>query len=289
MNIDKFNNRKIHIDDDFDNDFTNNTEHVFTPETTSYPIINLRRRQVIGNDTIVFYQPYELRVFDNRIKIGNRTMELTLTEAWYKEGKFKYQGQEYIIRLKETLLTKDGKNDIFLKYKLANDTSKFSNPYKIGDTIRLDDKRYVLQLDENILSFIYVGKYDSTAYNFKRKDLISQKEIQLSQFKDKYILLDFWGSWCVPCIEGIPDLKQLAKDYKGKIEIISIAFDHDEDISKLKSIISEHEMDWTHIKEPRIFNNESGLNNKFDVKSFPTFILIDKKGNIILIALLLQH
>lgn len=281
MNIDKFNKRKIYIDDDFDNDFTNNTEYVFTSETTPYPIINIRRRQLIGYDTIVFYLPYELRVFDNRNTVQNRTMELTLTEAWYKEGKFKYQDKEYVIRLKETLLTKDGRNDIFFKYKISNDTSEFSNPYRIGDTIRLDDKRYVLNLDQNNLSFINAGQYDSAAYNFKKKDFISHKDIQLSEFKGKYILLDFWGSWCVPCIEGIPDLKQLAKDYKDRIEIISIAFDHDEDVFKLKSIISEHQMHWNHIKEPRIFSDESGLNNKFDVKSFPTFILIDKKGHII--------
>lgn len=281
MNIDKSNNRKIQLDDDFDANFTNNTEHVFTPETKSYPIINIRRRQVIGNDTVVFYLPYELRAFDNRIAIGKIKKELTLTEAWYKEGKFNYQGQEYVIRLKEPLLTKDGKNDIFFRYKIANDTSEFSNPYRIGDTIRLDTKQYVLNLDQDNLRFTYVGQYDPTTYNFNRKDFISQKEIELSDFKGKYVLLDFWGSWCLPCIAGIPELKQFAKDYKDRIEIISIAFDRDEDTSKLKAIISEHEMDWTHIKEPRIFNNESGLNNKFDVKSFPTFILIDKNGNII--------
>ena len=140
---------------------------------------------------------------------------------------------------------------------------------------------YMLNFNNNELILTYVGKYDATAYNFKGKDLITQKELQLSDFRGSYILLDFWGSWCGPCIAGIPELIEFATEYKDRIEIISIAFDHDEDLPKLKTIIKEKEMNWSHIREPKLFSNPAGLNKKFDVKVFPTFILIDKSGNII--------
>ena len=53
------------------------------------------------------------------------------------------------------------------------------------------------------------------------KTLGGQK-FDLNDFKEKYVLLDFWGTWCGPCIKLIPDLKQLQKKYKDLV-IVSIA------------------------------------------------------------------
>ena len=66
--------------------------------------------------------------------------------------------------------------------------------------------------------------------------------------KGQYIVLDFWGEWCYWCKKGIPDMKQLYKDAKGKIEILSIDCRDTEEVWK-KAIV-EHELPWLHVYNP---------------------------------------
>jgi thiol-disulfide isomerase/thioredoxin len=96
---------------------------------------------------------------------------------------------------------------------------------------------------------------------------------------DKYTLLDFWGTWCGPCIAGLPNLKEFYQKYKDRIELVSIA--HDKDIEKVKKFIEEKEMNWVHKFENNAEKKPEKLVEKLKVECFPTFILLDKSGKII--------
>ncbi|MBW7839965.1 MAG: redoxin domain-containing protein [Chitinophagaceae bacterium] len=101
----------------------------------------------------------------------------------------------------------------------------------------------------------------------------------------KYILLDFWGSWCGPCRKSNPHLKELYAKYKDKgFDIVGIAYEMMPTIEKCKqatlNAVKEDGLPWQ-----QLLNNE--LAEKFDVVkaynvgAFPTKILIDKSGKIL--------
>ena len=101
-------------------------------------------------------------------------------------------------------------------------------------------------------------------------------------FDKKITLIDFWGSWCKPCIANIPKLKSLYKRFRNKnFQIVSVAYDDKKDILKLRQIVKKKGITWTNIFQNIEDQTISSLIKKFKVINFPTFILVDEKGNII--------
>ncbi|MVZ61833.1 redoxin domain-containing protein [Sphingobacterium humi] len=97
----------------------------------------------------------------------------------------------------------------------------------------------------------------------------------------KYWLIDFWGSWCVPCRKSHPELLALYKTYQDKgFDILGIAFESGKLENQLKQwdlAIQEDGITW-----PQVLNSpENQLVKKFGVTSFPTKILVDPQGKII--------
>ena len=95
----------------------------------------------------------------------------------------------------------------------------------------------------------------------------------------KYILLDFWGTWCGPCLELTPKLRMFAAQYKDKVAIVSIAFD--DDVKKVKAYADANKMVWDHLVEGKD-QMPYGLTRILRVTEFPTFVLIDSEGKILL-------
>ena len=92
----------------------------------------------------------------------------------------------------------------------------------------------------------------------------------------KYIILDFWGEWCYWCKKGIPDMKQMYKDAKGKIEILSIDCGDKEDV--WKNAIVEHELPWLHVYNPGEKNNDLAVT--YAIQGYPTKIILNPDGTI---------
>ena len=124
---------------------------------------------------------------------------------------------------------------------------------------------------------LLIGKINTrinyAAPNFEMKD-INGNNIRLKDFKDKYILFDFWATWCGPCVREIPFIKKIRDDYpENKLAIISVSGDYD--INEFKSMIKEKDMNWIHIY------GDKTMPIKFGVTAYPTIFLIDKNGTII--------
>lgn len=122
------------------------------------------------------------------------------------------------------------------------------------------------------------SRIGSPAPDFKVIDLNSNL-LQLSSFKNnKYVLLDFWASWCGPCREDFPFLKEIYSKYKDKgFEIISVTKDDKLDLWRA-AIQKENVEKWRHFS---IKENKSTIEDTYAVKAIPVKILIDKDGNII--------
>ena len=88
-------------------------------------------------------------------------------------------------------------------------------------------------------------KPGNLAPEFTLKDL-DGKNFDLSSLRGKYVVLDFWGSWCGWCIKGIPEMKKAYEKYKGKIEFVGIDCNDTED--KWKKAVAEHQLPWINVR-----------------------------------------
>jgi thiol-disulfide isomerase/thioredoxin len=118
----------------------------------------------------------------------------------------------------------------------------------------------------------------SLAPDFEVNDL-NNNSFQLKSFRNmKYVLLDFWASWCAPCREDFPFLKEMYSKYKDKdFEIIGITKDEKLDVWR-NTIQKENIEKWKHFS---IKENKSTIEDTYAVTAIPVKILIDKDGNII--------
>jgi thiol-disulfide isomerase/thioredoxin/predicted negative regulator of RcsB-dependent stress response len=97
--------------------------------------------------------------------------------------------------------------------------------------------------------------------------------IALSDLKGKIVLIDFWGSWCKPCVAAVPGLTRLAKKYASdQMIFISIAEDKKEDWDRF---IEQNKMTW-----PQYLDETRQLAELFGVREFPTYIILDGEGII---------
>ena len=108
---------------------------------------------------------------------------------------------------------------------------------------------------------------------FTLKDL-QGKDVSLSEFRGKWVILDFWGSWCGWCIKGMPRLKEAYKEYVGKVEIIGI--DCNETDQAWRDGVAKYELPWVNLYNPK----DSGLLEQYLVEGFPTKVIISPEGKI---------
>lgn len=163
--------------------------------------------------------------------------------------------------------------------------------YELKETFFLKNHKYVFDsvnvrgdtawvIDLGLVAKAIGPRSGEFAPLIQGKDLVNGSTIHLGKLKGKYVLLDFWGTWCGPCIEAIPDLKKLRQQYPATdLYMLSVAYDEKNLIPKLKSMIADLGMKWSHVFDNS--NDESGISSLYRVNSFPTTILIDPAGKII--------
>lgn len=149
-----------------------------------------------------------------------------------------------------------------------NDAVQTNNNHQINFN---DGNGEVNQLDNNQKVGIEVGAF---APDFTLND-VNGKSLSLSSFKGKIVLLDFWGTWCGPCIQSIPKLKGLYSKYGGAgFEIFSVA--NDANATKWKNTVLNKDMKWSNA-----IDQDEKVCKLYQIKAYPTFFLIDKSGKFI--------
>ena len=107
----------------------------------------------------------------------------------------------------------------------------------------------------------------------------SGKQIALNDLKGKYILLDFWASWCHPCRQETPFLRKAIQQYGPKnFTIVSVSIDTDAE--KWIQAVRKDDMQWTNLIDPAV-NRSNGVIHGYYVATVPTNLLIDPNGKIL--------
>jgi thiol-disulfide isomerase/thioredoxin len=160
--------------------------------------------------------------------------------------------------------------------------------YKIGDTVTLAKSKYKIDsldvtLSKMYLSFLAHKKdiygnavgFNIKPFNFKT---IENKELNFNEVfkKKKYTLLEFWGTWCVPCVMMTPKVKKLYNEYSSKLEIVGFSVEEVADATK--KYVAKHQMPWT---QSIISSYSNPILKELKITAYPTFILVDDNGKIL--------
>jgi peroxiredoxin len=97
--------------------------------------------------------------------------------------------------------------------------------------------------------------------------------IALDDLRGKVVLLDFWGTWCPPCVESVPELRNLHKKYSKEPSFVLIGISSDSDDEVWREFTAKNKMIW-----PQYRDKDRRIQRAFGVRAFPTYVVIDHEG-----------
>ena len=181
----------------------------------------------------------------------------------------------------------------YLKDELTHPMSKSQALYYLLDYYQFRDEQKFLDACNELIDleadsyFVSAGKKQLNAYeNLNIGDpapdfsepLLSGELFTLSDNTGKYLFLDFWATWCGPCLADLPELKQINEDFTSKnFQIVGISLD--EQLEDLTSYLNKQPIPWPQIYQKKTWNDT--ITTSYSILSIPSNFLIDPYGNII--------
>jgi peroxiredoxin len=194
----------------------------------------------------------------------------SLPQAWYRDSMTKYFDpllEDYIINHPNSKLS------AYISIKAYGKENRQRFLSLVNRELTKDETRR-FKADEDRENVTKIG---ATIGNFNLKDL-NGKTISLNSISAKYILLDFWASWCVPCRLQHPELVNTYNTFHKKgFEIVSISLD--ESKADWRQAVKKDKLSWIHVSDLKSW--ESPLAKRFSIYAMPFNILIDQNRKII--------
>lgn len=162
--------------------------------------------------------------------------------------------------------------------------------YQFKEDILLLEKRFNLldaavknsQVGQQLKNYIAenkVGAVGTEALDFTQSDTTGHP-VSLSSFRGKYVLLDFWASWCGPCRQENPNVVANYKKFSQKnFTVLSVSLDRPGQKDKWIEAINADNLTWTHVSDLQFWNNSAA--QLYHVQAIPLNFLIDPNGKII--------
>lgn len=265
------------------------TESFFLPSPTNIVVFNSTTGSVMQNenDNIIIEQK-KLAQFLVPVESGKKKLDSLKYLSYKKNGvnSYFFKTQDSLAPEYNKLLVKE--DSLMLEYSKKN-----SNSYVLLWKIvqKISENKYN-KIYNTIYSNLDVKIRNSDVGKILNTDLVERLKLEIGQefpkiifdknnlkkyYGNKYTLIDFWFSFCKPCLEQIPLYKQIYKKYKNEgFEYIGISTDRTKDISKWKEVIKRNELEW-----PNFLDENAVEAKKYNINQFPTTFLLDSKGKII--------
>ncbi|WP_347174744.1 TlpA disulfide reductase family protein [Polaribacter uvawellassae] len=163
-------------------------------------------------------------------------------------------------------------SDMMLRRQITNEEAvTFFNKFDKN----LADFTYYKELASRIkgIEATLIGK---TVPDFTSNKTIDGSEFTFSSLRGKYVLIDFWGVWCGPCVEEMPTVKKYADKYADKLTVLGI--NSGDTKEKMVNFLKENGYNWQQVMSGKDTDN---LVLKFNVAGFPTKFIIDPEGKIL--------
>lgn len=185
-----------------------------------------------------------------------------LTDATYEANRGNYFGA---MLLQEKAYDLTGK-------ELLNEIAKFPAELQATDLLaKLKEHAEQKARTETGNAYIDIEQPNAAGETVSLKSVIENPAV-------KYTLVDFWASWCGPCMGEVPHLKKTYKEFHKKgFEIYGVSFDKDRD--KWLAAVKENGMKWIHVSEVNGFDTQA--TKDYAVQAIPTNYLIDAEGKIV--------
>lgn len=234
---------------------------------------------ILQEKLVFFINPYKSNfLYDNYFE--NR-LPLSVIYSGTKIGRAIIESNEYIFRLNGNL----NSPLFFSRYvELSFSSNYFNNSneiktYKIGDIIQLKDKQYLIESLSLDMDFLFLRRIKSLEIiKGNHKDEYIESEIFNPFFKDNnYLIINFWGTWCKPCLEEIDSLNSIfSKLNLKKIDFLSISTKSS--IANINKLFDRENIKWKNIRD-----EDFGylFSEKLRINTFPTTIVLSKQGKIV--------
>ncbi len=211
-----------------------------------------------GEPVAVAMYNYAKIVMENDEAEGQKT----IAEIIKRFPNSKWSAMAYTDMAMDQYYNADNKDDAYKTYLKAVDMAG-------------EDKEALAYIGSNLWFYEYnrVGLPEFTANDWDNKPLI------LDDYKGKVLMLDFWATWCGPCVREIPNVVKAYENYNSKgFEIVGISLDQNMTVEDLKAWCNERKMSWRQIYDGKGW--QAALAGIFNIQSIPKMILIDREGKV---------
>lgn len=162
--------------------------------------------------------------------------------------------------------------------------AKLNSAYSAAGKPQKEFKKYFAGLRSMQAQAMKQNSTYQTAPAFTLKDL-NGKMVSLKDLKGKVVVLDFWATWCGPCIKSFPAMQKAVTHYKSDSDVVFLFIDTFESIAdyelKVKELITASKYDFNVLFDPKDKSvGKCLVANSYEVKNIPTKIIIDPKGKI---------
>lgn len=227
--------------------------------------------------------------FKRGIESARRALDLAQepaeeAAAWHQLGMALYQGSSSPARLEEAV-------EAFSRVLELSEGKAPTARLNLGMALlKLEHDEEGVAVLQDFLATAPEGPAAEQARSFikeprrARVDLVPDFEVTTLQgdvftsedLRGKAVLIDFWGTWCAPCVASIPHLQRLHRRYQdAPFVVLSISNDRDEDV--LREFIAEKEMVWH-----QVWDQTHQLTQRlFQIDGYPTFLVVDHEGVVI--------